>query len=66
MKSNLSRYILAAEILAIVIFHAVKIKQEEKQPVETAFERFNKSIPLQKPAIGDQFGIEYMLLSLIK
>jgi hypothetical protein len=66
MKSNLSKYILAAEILAIIIFHAVKIKQEEKPPVETVFERFNKNIPLQKPAIGDQSGIEYMLLNLIK
>jgi hypothetical protein len=66
MKTNPSRYVLAAEILAIILFHAVKIRQAEKQPTEIVYSHFNKNIPLQKDGAESKSGVEYMLVNLLK
>jgi hypothetical protein len=66
MKTTPSRYILAGEILIIVLFHAVKIRQAEKQPAETAYTQYLKNTPLQKPIVDNKTDIEYLLLNLAK
>jgi hypothetical protein len=66
MKSSPSKYILAAEILAVILFHAVKISREEKQTADVVFTQVFKNMPLHKPDITNKPGIEYMLLNLIK
>ena len=47
MKTNPSRYVLAAEILAIILFHAVKIRQTEKQQTEIVYSQVNKNTPAE-------------------
>jgi hypothetical protein len=66
MKTNPSRYVLVAEILTIILFHAVKIKQAEKHPAYTVFSEINKNMPLHKPVVENKSGVEYMLVNLIK
>jgi hypothetical protein len=66
MKITPSRYVLAAEILAIFFFHLVKIKQAEKHPTETVFTQTAKMITLPKPDLIKRTGFEYMLVNLIK
>jgi hypothetical protein len=66
MKTNPSSYVLAAEILTIVLFHAVKIKQAEKHLADTAFVHINKTRTLHKPAVENKPGAEYMLVKLVK
>ena len=66
MKTTPSRYILAAEILAISLFHTVKIKQAEKHPVETVLAQSVKNTAIHKPIVEDKTGIEYMLVNLLK
>ncbi len=38
MKTKPSHYVLAAEVLIIILFHTVKIRQKEKHSSDTAFE----------------------------
>jgi hypothetical protein len=66
MKTTPSSYILAAEILTVILFHAVKIKQEEKHTADLAFSRVSKNVTVQKPALENKSGIEYMLVNLVK
>jgi hypothetical protein len=66
MKSKSSSYVLAAEILIIILFHAVKIKQSEKHPAEMAFNHGAKTEALPKMATQNKTGTEYMLLNLVK
>jgi hypothetical protein len=66
MKSNSSSYILAAEILIIILFHAVKIKQSEKHPGEMAFAQGAKTVTLPKLVTQNKTGTEYMLVNLVK
>jgi len=66
MKSNPSAYVLAAEILIIVLFHAVKIRQAEAHPAETALVSVTTQLPLVKKAVENKSGIEYMLVNLVK
>ncbi|HLA58935.1 MAG TPA: hypothetical protein VK622_09250 [Puia sp.] len=66
MKSNSSSYVLAAEILIIILFHAVKIKQSEKHPVEMAFAHGSKTVALPKMVNQNKTGTEYMLVNLVK
>jgi hypothetical protein len=66
MKTTPSRYILAVEILIIILFHAVKIKQTDKHPSEMAFTPDSKTIPLNKPAVENRTSLEYMLVNLVK
>lgn len=66
MKTNPSSYVLAAEILTIVLFHAVKIKQAEKHLADTAFIHASKTRILHKPAVENKPGTEYMLVNLVK
>ena len=66
MKTTPSRYILAAELATIFLFHAVKIKQAEKRPAESDFTRVNKTTPLSKPVVENKSGIEYLLVKLVK
>jgi len=65
MKTNPSRYVLAAEILAIIFFHTVKIKQAEKHSAETVFTQTSQTINLHKPAVENKSGFEYMLAKLV-
>ena len=48
MKTKPSSYVLAAEILIIILFHAVKIRQSEKHPAEIVFTPAAKTVPLPK------------------
>ena len=66
MKTTPSRYVLAVEILIIILFHVVKIKQAEKRPAEIAFTPEIKNMALHKPAVENKSGIEYMLINLVK
>jgi hypothetical protein len=66
MKTTPSRYVLAAEILTIILFHAVKIKQAEKHPADTAFVQMKKNLTVHKPAQENTAGKEYMLVNLLK
>ena len=66
MKSKSSSYVLAAEILIIILFHAVKIKQSEKHPAEMVFARDAKPAALPKMVNQNKPGTEYMLVNLVK
>jgi hypothetical protein len=66
MKTKTSSYVLAAEILTIVLFHAVKINQAQKHPAETAFTPSSKTIALHRQPVDNKTGFEYMLVNLIK
>jgi hypothetical protein len=66
MKTNPSHYVLAAELLIIILFHAVKIKQGEKHPSDTAFVPATKNMTLHKPFTENKTSIEFMLVNLIK
>jgi hypothetical protein len=66
MKTNSSSYVLAAEILIIILFHIVKIKQSEKHPGEMAFTHVNKTVALPKIVNQSKTGTEYMLVNLVK
>ena len=66
MKANSSSYVLAAEILIIILFHAVKIKQSEKHTGEMAFTHGVKTVVLPKMVTQNKGGTEYMLVNLVK
>jgi hypothetical protein len=66
MKTTPSRYVLAAEILIVILFHAVKIKQAEKHSSDIAFSPLSKTVNLHKTTVENKSGIEYMLVNLIK
>jgi hypothetical protein len=66
MKTNSSSYVLAAEILIIVLFHVVKIKQSEKHPAEMAFTPVSKTVALPKLGTQNKTSTEYMLVNLVK
>jgi hypothetical protein len=66
MKTKTSSYVLAAEILTIILFHAVKINQAEKHTADIAFSHPVKTITLPKQGITGKSGFDYMLVSLIK
>ena len=66
MKSNSSSYVLAAEILIIILFHAVKIKQSEKHTGEMAYSGAIKTVTIPKMASQNKSGSEYMLVNLVK
>ena len=66
MKSNSSSYVLAAEILIVILFHVVKIKQSEKHPGEMAFAQGAKTVAMPKLVTQNKTGAEYMLVNLVK
>ncbi|HEY4937038.1 MAG TPA: hypothetical protein VII44_10680 [Puia sp.] len=66
MKTNPSHYVLVVEVLIIILFHAVKIRQNEKHLADTAFTPINKTMNLPKPGIVNKSSIEYMLVNLVK
>ena len=66
MKTNPSSYVLAAEILIIILFHAVKIRQSEKHPAEMSYTESQDQRPLPKLATENKTGTEYMLVNLVK
>jgi hypothetical protein len=66
MKTNPSHYVLAAELLIIILFHAVKIKRDERHPADSAFVPLIKNSARYKPAIENKTSIEFMLVNLIK
>ncbi len=65
MKTNRSRYLLAAEILTIVLFHVVKFKQTEKHSGDLVLSN-RKTMPLPKPAAETKAATEYMFVNLVK
>ena len=66
MKTNSSSYILAAEIITIILFHAVKIRQAEKHPAEIAFTQTTKNISIHQHRAEKKPTAEYMLVNMIK
>ena len=66
MKTKTSSFVLAAEILTIILFHAVKINQAQKHPADTAFTTSNKTVALHRQPVENKSGFEYMLVNLIK
>ena len=66
MKSNRSSYLLAAEILTIILFHAVKIRQAEKHSAEIAFSEAHKTITVHQPLMEKKTGTEFMVVNLVK
>ena len=66
MKTKSSGYVLAVEILIVILFHAVKIKQSEKHPADMAISTVNKNTSLPKPVMENKTGTEYMLVNLVK
>jgi hypothetical protein len=66
MKTNRSSYILAAEILTIILFHAVKIRQSEKHPAEMAFSESGKNVVVHQPQMEKKTGTVFMMADLVK
>ncbi len=66
MKTKPSHYVLAAEVLIIILFHTVKIRQEEKHSSDIAFIPEIKTITGHRPVLENKYNIEYMLVNLIK
>jgi hypothetical protein len=66
MKTKTSSYVLALEILIIILFHAAKINQAEKHPADTAFTQSARTVALRRQAAENKSGFEYMLVNLIK
>jgi hypothetical protein len=66
MKTKPSHYVLAVEILIIALFHAVKIKKEEKQSQEIVYTPFSRNLPLQKPIVENKNNAEYIFVNLVK
>ena len=66
MKANRSSYILAAEILTIILFHAVKIKQSEKHPAEMVFSESGKNAVVHQPQMEKKAGSVIMMADLVK
>jgi len=66
MKTNSSSYVLAAEILIIILFHVVKIKQTDKHSGELAFSRSGKTVVIPKLTTQNKTSSEYMLVNLVK
>lgn len=66
MKTDPSRYILAAEILAVILFHAVQLKKTEQHTDEVVVST-NISIPDKSiPVDENVFRFEYILLKSLK
>jgi hypothetical protein len=66
MKTKPSHYVLAVEILIIALFHAVKIKKEEKHNSEIVYTPVSQSLPLQKPIVENKNNAEYIFVNLFK
>jgi hypothetical protein len=66
MKTTPSRYVLAVEILTIILLHAVKIRQAEKHPADMAFNPTANSMQITKPVVENKPGAEFILLNLVK
>jgi hypothetical protein len=66
MKTKPSSYVLAAEILTIILLHAAKIKQAERHHADTALMHGSKNIAVPKPAAESKTDVEYMLVNLVK
>lgn len=66
MKTKPSHYVLAVEILIIALFHAVKIKREERHSPEIVYTPVSNSLPLQKPVVENQNNAEYIFVNLVK
>ena len=66
MKTSPSHYVLAAEVIIIILFHTAKIRQNEKHSMDTAFTRTTKTLNLRKSEIENKSGIEYMEFMLVK
>lgn len=66
MKTASSRFVLAAEILIIILFHVVKIQQSEKGPDNIVFTPVNKSLPIPKIGNENKSRFEYMFVNLLK
>ena len=66
MKAKSSSYVLAAEILIIILFHVVKIKQSEKQSGDMVFTPAAGTVTLPKMDAKSKTGTEYMLVNLVK
>jgi hypothetical protein len=66
MKTDPNRYILAAEILVIILIHAVQLKKAEKH-IDDDVVSTNISIPAKSIPIDENvFRFEYFLLKSIK
>jgi hypothetical protein len=66
MKTTPSRYVLVAEIITIILFHAVKIRQAEKHSAEIVFMQSPNHSTGHKSTAEDRSNAEYMLVNLIK
>jgi len=66
MKTKSSSYVLAAEIITIILFHAVKIRQTEKHPADIVFNRTPKNLSIHQPVAKSAAASEYMLVNLVK
>jgi hypothetical protein len=66
MKTKPSHYVLAAEVLTIILLHAAKIKKTEKHPEDSAYSPAIKTMLLHKPGVENKTGMEFMLMNLIK
>ncbi len=66
MKTKPSHYVLAFEILTIILFHAVKIKNAEKHPADIVYTPAVQNMPLHKAVVENKNGVEYMLVNLVK
>jgi hypothetical protein len=66
MKTNSSSYVLAAEILTIILLHAVKIRQAEKHAADTAQIHVHKKVGIHQPVAENKSDAEYMLVNLVR
>jgi hypothetical protein len=65
MRTNPSHYVLALEIVAIALFHAVKIRNAEKHPSEVVYNSTIKNVA-HKPVVDNTNRAEYVLLNFVK
>jgi hypothetical protein len=66
MKTKLSYYVLLAEIITIVLFHIVKIKQTEKHLSDIVYTHTIQKDTLHVVVIKNNTAMAYMLMRLVK
>jgi hypothetical protein len=67
MKKNLSGFVLAAEILIVILFHTLKNRESETVPTENAVVKVSKSVVnIPKSALLLKIKPEYFFVNMLK
>ncbi|MDP4131931.1 MAG: hypothetical protein Q8918_10750 [Bacteroidota bacterium] len=67
MKKNLSGIILVAEIVAVILFHAFKLRESEQAPSESTIVMISKNlVNIPKSAILLKTKPDYFFINMLK